>query len=396
MEITRKELSGMRELTDASIRLERSKADALARIAAWQKRCTADDLIEHDRLSVGDQLRKFRDTADVALARERHASTASVRAVEQEREDADDAKTDERKVNDLILQGERQRSDDAMVAQREEQRADGGDGKRRANTNATLDNERHRVDVAVTSLGEAQSALSSVGDEVERRGNVLAMVAHELRNPLAVIAINTEYFASQTAEGSDDRIAAQDTERAIARMQRLLFDLLDLARIEGGAFRVVKEPCDVVALSYEILTAYRPLFEKRGIAFTCVPPPSATVAWFDHDRVVQVISNLLANAMKFTPAHGSVTFRVEARAEALEFVVEDTGAGIEASLLPRVFSRFWQGDSAPGTGIGLGLYICEKIIDAHGGRVWVESERGKGTVFRFTLPLTDAAHPPRQ
>ena len=91
--------------------------------------------------------------------------------------------------------------------------------------------------------------------------------------------------------------------------------------------------------------------------------------------------------MKFTPGGGTVNLCVEQRTDEIEFSVRDTGAGIAEHALPRVFSRFWQGDNEPGTGLGLGLYICEKIVTAHGGRIWVESELGKGTTFRFSLPV---------
>jgi signal transduction histidine kinase len=127
------------------------------------------------------------------------------------------------------------------------------------------------------------------------------------------------------------------------------------------------------------------------LTFTCEPRAPGIVAEFDHDRVVQVLSNLLSNAMKATPAGGAVSLCVERRANDIEFAVEDTGAGIAAHSLPHVFNRFWQGNSEPGTGLGLGLYICEKIVAAHAGRIWVESELGRGTTFRFTLPAPPAA-----
>jgi signal transduction histidine kinase len=149
----------------------------------------------------------------------------------------------------------------------------------------------------------------------------------------------------------------------------------------------VKRPVDVGTLLSEILAAYGPLFSKRGSTLICKPPAPGIVATFDHDRIVQVLSNLLSNAMKFTPPGGTVSLLVARSAGDIELAVKDTGAGISAQALPRVFNRFWQGSSEPGAGLGLGLYICEKIIAAHSGRIWVESEPGRGTTFRFTLPL---------
>jgi signal transduction histidine kinase len=111
------------------------------------------------------------------------------------------------------------------------------------------------------------------------------------------------------------------------------------------------------------------------------------VASFDHDRIIQVLSNLLANAMKFTPANGTVDLHVEQRTDQVELVLRDDGPGIAATALPHIFKRFWQIDSSGRRGLGLGLHICEEIVAAHGGRIWVESELGRGTTFRFTLPL---------
>jgi signal transduction histidine kinase len=110
----------------------------------------------------------------------------------------------------------------------------------------------------------------------------------------------------------------------------------------------------------------------------------------ERDRIVvdAQLRKLLSNTLKFTPKGGLVSLNPERRADSIELAVKDTGAGIAAQELPRVFNRFWQGSSEPGTGLGLGLYICERIVSAHAGRIWVESELGRGTTFRFMLPTS--------
>jgi signal transduction histidine kinase len=120
-------------------------------------------------------------------------------------------------------------------------------------------------------------------------------------------------------------------------------------------------------------------------------PVDAIVASFDHDRIVQVLSNLLGNAMKFVPAQGTVDLHVKRRDGQVEFVLHDNGPGIHPNALPNVFKRFWQIDSDKRRGLGLGLYICHEIVEAHGGRIWVESDFGKGATFRFTLPVKQGA-----
>jgi len=176
---------------------------------------------------------------------------------------------------------------------------------------------------------------------------------------------------------------------AVARMERLLTDLLDLARIESGTLHIIKRRLDIGQLLSEVLHSYAPMFSARGIAFNIVVPAGAIVLSFDHDRMVQVLSNLLVNAMKFTPHGGNVTLQVERQAQLALFSLSDTGPGIPADALPHVFERFWQIDSDTRRGLGLGLHICEKIIQAHEGRIWAESEPGNGATFRFTLPLNE-------
>jgi signal transduction histidine kinase len=392
MESVRKSIAEKRENTDVSLDAERASANDVADKAAARARRLADDLVERERLLVDERLRKFRDSADIVLARERRASTAPFGVVAPERTMADKATMGERENNDAIVEYERRRSDDAVKAQREEQVADPAEQARRADTDEKLGAERLRVDHAVTFLGNTEEALSLAKKEIDRRSNVLAMVAHELRNPLAVISMNVDFMAERLVD-PEVREPAMEVQRSVARMTRLLQDLLDLARIEAGTIRILKQPFDVGALSSEILAAYEPVFATRGVGFTCEPRAPGIVVNFDHDRIVQVLSNLLSNAMKATPPGGAVSLCTRRRADDIEFAVEDTGAGIAAHALPHVFNRFWQGSSEPGTGLGLGLYICEKIVAAHAGRIWVESELGRGTTFRFTLPVLSTRTP---
>jgi signal transduction histidine kinase len=385
METVRESLAERREDTNISLGAERATGKAVADAKARARRL-ADDLVEHERIVLDERLRKFRDSADFALARERIASSAPLSAVAPERRMADKAKLGEREIHDTVTEHERQRSDDAVQVQRREHAEGPGEIALRADTDEKLGAERLRVDRAVTFLGTTENALSLAEEEVERRSNVLAMVAHELRNPLSIISMNADFIAHRVVD-PEVREPAVEVQRSVSRMSRLLQDLIDLARIEGGSLRIVKRPVDVDAFLSEILAAYSPLFAKRGSAFTCEPGPAGVVATFDHDRIVQVLSNLLCNAMKFTPPGGTVSLLMEGRTDHIELTVKDSGRGIAAHALPHVFNRFWQGSNEPGTGLGLGLYICERIVSAHAGRIWVESELGRGTTFRFTLPL---------
>jgi signal transduction histidine kinase len=170
-------------------------------------------------------------------------------------------------------------------------------------------------------------------------------------------------------------------------MERLLIDLLDVARIESGTLRLNKREHHLGALLFEVLRSYEPMFTARGLTFTIDPLPDDAIVEFDYERIVQVLSNLLGNAIKFTDGGGTVALRVERQAEQIVFELRDDGLGIAESALPHVFERFWQIDSDTRRGLGLGLHICKNIIETHGGRIWVESEVGKGSIVRFTLPV---------
>lgn len=213
------------------------------------------------------------------------------------------------------------------------------------------------------------------------------MVAHDLRNPLFVILGNADMIAER-AEGSLTREAAGDITRAAARMGRLVTDLLDLVRIDAGTFRLDKREHSVPSLLSEMHQSYRPMFDDRGVTLSVDVPPADLVASFDHDRVVQVLSNLLGNAMKFTPRGGKVDLQVEHDVGELVLAVRDDGAGIEPSSLPHLFERFWQRDSDTRRGLGLGLYLCRVIARAHGGDISVQSKVGAGSTFRVWLPMS--------
>ena len=326
------------------------------------------------------------DAVRRGLAAER-AGTDACLGAERATEDARTERTWENQLHgsDNLIDRDRLLADAQLVRFRED-------------TNEKLFRERTRVDAAVAALVETKDALAHAHIEQAHRTDAFAMVAHDLRNPLSIITMNAEIIAGSTKE-ADTREAAQEVQVAAARMERLLADLLDVARIESGTLRIFKREHDVDAFLAEVVRCYRPLFEARGMTLAVELPGHPLTAWFDHDRIVQVLSNLLGNAMKFTPPGRTVHLCMGQRGTDLEFVVRDTGPGIAANHLPHVFKRFWQLNHNTQSGLGLGLYICDKIIEAHAGRIWVESTPGEGSTFRFTLPAgresLDLPSPPR-
>ena len=168
-------------------------------------------------------------------------------------------------------------------------------------------------------------------------------------------------------------------------MNRLILDVLDVTRIEGGTFALAQEHVQVQPLLDEVLELFEGPARQRSISLTCHAPQGVPCAIGERDRLLRVLSNLVGNAVKFTPPHGRISVHARLHEDALHFSVEDTGPGIPSESLPQLFERFWQADGTGRVGIGLGLPIAKAIVEAHGGRIWAESAPGRGTTLHFTV-----------
>jgi PAS domain S-box-containing protein len=237
------------------------------------------------------------------------------------------------------------------------------------------------------ALAVENARLFSEAEQATRaRDQVLGVVAHDLRNPLGTILMASELIAETVAADSPARRAAGMVQRAGERMNRLIQDLLDVKRIENGRLAVEARPVAAAALLAEALEMLRPLAGASGIELVSEGDDLPNVC-ADPQRVQQVLSNLIGNAIKFTPRGGRITLGASRGDRELRVAVADTGSGIPAEQLPHVFGQFWQGSRTDRRGIGLGLAIAKGIVDAHGGRIWVESTVGVGSRFLFTLPV---------
>jgi signal transduction histidine kinase len=182
-----------------------------------------------------------------------------------------------------------------------------------------------------------------------------------------------------------ERHALGTIQRASGRMYRLIHDLLDLSRAEGGRLTVQPAAIDPATLIADALEAHATLAEARAIVLETSTEPSLPCVLADRERVAQVLSNLIGNALKFTPASGRIRVAASRSGTSVRLVVEDTGRGIAAQDLPHVFDRFWQAQRTNRDGTGLGLSIARAIVEAHGGTIGVDSTLGAGARFYFTL-----------
>jgi PAS domain S-box-containing protein len=217
-------------------------------------------------------------------------------------------------------------------------------------------------------------------------------VSHELRTPLTAI--------KASADNMLDRLLGDLNEKQVGyltriksntdRLARLISDLLDLSTIEAGKINLRLMNLPLVALVREAVESLRPVATEKFIHLKVVSADPKAIAWADRDKVIQVLMNLIGNALKFTPPRGKVTVAVMKNAAAwMQISVTDSGPGIPVEEVSNVFGRFYQIDRAgkqKTQGTGLGLAISKALVEMHGGKIWVESEVGKGSTFYFTLP----------
>jgi signal transduction histidine kinase len=233
---------------------------------------------------------------------------------------------------------------------------------------------------------------------VQTREDTIAIVSHDLKNPITAIRLSASLMERSLRHPTSTRHQIQgfrELVRNIAlsaeRAYGLIEDLLDLAKFASGTFAILKERCQLPSLMEDAERLFRPLAIEKGLQFELGYPDGDLWLSCDKDRVLQVLSNLVGNAVKFTRSGGSVAIRVAWRSDDALFVVEDSGPGIPKKLQNKIFERYWQPRESKRAGSGLGLSIAKGLVEAHGGRIWVESKPGQGSRFFFTLPHNGAA-----
>jgi two-component system OmpR family sensor kinase/two-component system sensor histidine kinase BaeS len=242
-------------------------------------------------------------------------------------------------------------------------------------------------------FGQLARSFNRMVGELERadqqRRNLTADVAHELRTPLHIIQGNLEGILDDVYKPTDEHIEAILEETR--QLSRLVEDLRTLSLAEAGQLPLVWEPVNVAELLADVRTSFSGQAEAAGVDLRVEIGGELPSVTGDVGRLDQVLGNLVANAVRHTPAGGAITLRVEPVEEGVRILVRDTGEGIPAEDLPYVFDRFWKGDRsrsrAGGAGSGLGLAIARQLVQAHGGTICVESEPGKGTTFAVELPV---------
>ena len=241
------------------------------------------------------------------------------------------------------------------------------------------------------SLAVDNALLYRTAEQTARmRQEMVQVVSHDLKNPVSTIQLAVGFLLDDVVpddhEHEDERRQLEVIRRSAGRMNRLIHDLLDVAAIEAGQFRIAPTLTAPESLVDDAIEVLRPLAAETGINLVVDVAPGLPSVKVDRDRMLQVFSNIGGNAIKFTDAGGRISIRAERRASFVELTVQDNGRGIAPADLPFIFDRYWQGKEKTHRGSGLGLVIAKQIINAHGGDIRIESELGRGSSFTFTVP----------
>jgi signal transduction histidine kinase len=223
---------------------------------------------------------------------------------------------------------------------------------------------------------------------IQAREDVLAIVSHDIRNPLSAVLGFAGLLKERLRDQPESLKLLNHLENAAFRIQHMSRDLLDLAKIEAGKIEVIKKPLAAEALTDDLYGVFAVLAHGKGIHYEQVIPGNLPRIYADRERLFQVLSNLIGNAIKFTPQGGSIALRADPDGdEWVRFSVTDSGSGVKPEVLPHVFERYWRPKESAKSGTGLGLFIAKGIVEAHGGTIKARSIPGVQTTFEFTVPV---------
>lgn len=353
MNLSSAQNTGHRDETDESLRNERIKSDREVYRREHRDAGLADSVIEQARDDADEVLRSARE-ADPSPS-----NPAQARA----RGEADAAILQRRAAADVKLDEERRERTHALAALFMLEREI---------TDQHLLAERNRADLALNN-----------------RDDFLAMVAHDMRGFMGEIALRAAVLVKTAGDdevGDSSVRIGRSIQRATAGMKRLVSDLMDVAAIEAGRLHVNVATGDVASVLRDAAETFRDAAEAKGIALELGDTPETVMAVFDNDRVVQILGNLIMNAIKFTPSGGRISLQLQLAEAEARLIVVDTGIGIDATRLEHVFERFTQ-IGVRREGLGLGLYISRCLVEAQRGLISGTSVPGSGSTFSFTLPL---------
>lgn len=233
------------------------------------------------------------------------------------------------------------------------------------------------------------------------REQMLAVVSHDIRNPLSAIELEAQMLLKIASREADTTMASNVSARAnrilktTERLKTLINDLLDKNKCEVGLSTLDKQPCDAAKLFSDVLDSFETLIREKNLTVMASIPLELNIE-FDKSKMYQVVSNLIGNAIKFTPAFGRINLKIEELKNEYHFSVTDNGPGLNSNEVNQVFEKYWTGGITGRSGTGLGLFICKTIIDAHGGQIGAENLSSGGARFWFSLSKPENLSPDKK
>ncbi|MEP7153646.1 MAG: ATP-binding protein [Nitrospira sp.] len=392
MAVRNEESESSRAETDKSLQDERTKTDGHLERRHKEVERQTNEAIEGDR-QIADEHRDFE-----RAARDRHVPDLDERRIKGN----ESLVTAEREQSDCEMDEERARQDSELRRERQEKQllVEALLSKERQRTDTNLSHERECLDLAsqqvLEHLTEEQARSTHTREELSDRELALGIMCHDLKNQSVAISIGAQLLRRQLSRESWDRadvlrqVAAMEDNAAF--MSRMIDAILDIERFAHGKVTLNLKPADLCALLQDTAKVFSPVaISKSCTLFTDLGPEPLRVS-VDHDRLLQVVSNLVGNAIKFTPSGGTISVTAKQDQSRVTVSVTDTGPGIAEGDRPKLFRKFSQLNTTE-AGLGLGLYIAKSIIEAHSGTIWVDSTVGQGSSFRFTLPLVPISGP---
>lgn len=383
----------LRTNTDKSLGEERLKTDEYLEQKSQAVTEDAEEAIRSHRLAADNKKEQARAEADQSKSDRRQQSAPT-----QASKTDDKILTQEREQSDKAQALEREREDKVRIRERFQKRLIAEallDGERKE-TDANLLDERAGIDLdsrkSSTLLDEEKHSHGAAKAALVTRDQFLAVVSHDLRNPLGSIALSAGLMRRELAKGNADQEKLLRwvgiIEKSSGNMDRLINDLLDIERMDNEKLEIRRSTGDICQLLAECKELFAPVASSKNFEMLVESCSDSLIAEFDHDRMLQVLSNLIGNALKFTPKGGKIGLSAKKVKVELEISVSDNGPGIPQEKLLKIFDRFSQLGTDDRRGLGLGLFISKWIVEAHGGRIWVISEPKKGSTFSFTLPVS--------
>ncbi|MDQ3230536.1 MAG: HAMP domain-containing histidine kinase [Pseudobdellovibrionaceae bacterium] len=368
-----------RERTDKSLRVERKKTDdSLVRVTKESEQRT-DDAISTSRTNSDDD--KYRERLDSDNFR--NADPSDNRFL-QERQTADDSLGSEPCRIDAYFADERKQKTlvEHVFFTRERQETD-----------KDLNSEREETDVEVLRseeiLNYEREDHLATKKALSTRDEFLAIVGRDLTNPVASISMTVDLLRKGPYNSENDDLTRRFLDligRNAEEALRLISDLVDMERIASGKLSLDRKPYNLNEAIQNAVEKFKYVASEKNSSIRFKPSLNHSVAFCDPDRIAQVLSNLVSNAIKFTPKGGEIILSVNSSQDEFLVSVEDNGPGIQAEEQTLIFERFLQTKKADKRGLGLGLHISKMIVEGHEGKIWVDSRYGQGSTFYFTVP----------